>query len=124
MGAAFHGVRFGLFPVIAQPHSDAMAGAFERKTDELVVPQMIRVPNNIRAGLVYSQDHEHAFTLRERIPVQERPDERSHRREVPGVARKFDFLLFHQPGWKQNAERMRRSIQVLNRKRGGQPAQA
>src|ERR1700686_1556793 len=67
--AALHPVAFRLFAVIAQPHPNATVQALERKRNQLIVPQMIGVANNVRARLVYSQHHERAFLLGKRIRV-------------------------------------------------------
>src|SRR5687767_6126645 len=54
MRATFHFMCLRLLAVIAQAQPDAMAQSFHRKRDQLIVAQMISVPNNIGAGLVYS----------------------------------------------------------------------
>ena len=96
-------MRFGLLPVIAQAQPDAALGSFQREADELIVPEMIGVPNNIRARFVYSQHHEHPFPFGKRIRLQEFSDQLPHRRQVAGVAGKFDLLFFHQARCTLNA---------------------
>src|SRR5687768_18563090 len=91
MRAAFHLMRLSLLAVIAEAQPDAMAQPFHRERDQLIVAQMISVPNNVRASLVYSQDHEHALFFGERIRGQELEDEFPHRSEIAGVAGEFDF---------------------------------
>ncbi len=58
-----HRVGFGLFAVIAQPHPNATAQPLEGKRNQLIVAQMVGVPNNVGAGFVYSQHHEGPFLL-------------------------------------------------------------
>jgi hypothetical protein len=108
-----------LYAVIAQPQPNAIPQPLERKRNQLVVAQMVSVPNNVRAGFVYTQHHEGAFLLGQRVRIEESTDEFSHRSEVARVARKLDFLLFHQT---QKAEHMPLT-QLRNRKLGGQPEQ-
>src|ERR1041385_3111737 len=101
--AALHRVRFGLLPVIAQSQTDAALGSFKREADELIVPPMVGVPNNIRAGFVYSQHHEHPLAFGKRVRVQECADQLAHRREIARMAGKFDLLFFHQARCTLNA---------------------
>src|SRR3954451_6618977 len=104
MGPALHRVGCGLLAIIAEAHPDATRHLFQSKRDELVVPQVIRVPNNVGAGFVYSEDHEKALTLGEGIRLQERPDELAHGREIASVAGKLHLLTFlHRTGETLNA---------------------
>ena len=121
MRPPLHRVRRGLLAVIAQPHPNAIAQSLERKRDQLIVPQMIGVPNNVGAGFVYPQHHERAFLLGKRVCVEKSAHEFSHQSEIARVAGELDFLFFHQARRRLNICRL---IQVRNRKLGGQPEQA
>ena len=83
MRPSLHRFRLRLFSVIAQAHTNTVVLALERKRDQLVVLQVIGVPNDIGAGFVHAEHHEsslvgkrtgiqkpaHKLRIRARLPV-------------------------------------------------------
>jgi hypothetical protein len=61
----------------------------------LIVPQTIRVPNDVRARFIHAEHHQQSLLFRERIAVQEIPNAFPQQREVRSVTAKFDFAPFH-----------------------------
>ena len=119
MRPPLHRGRRCLFAVIAQPHPNTIPQAFEGKRNQLVVAQMIGVPNNVRAGFVYTQHHERPFLLGERVRIEKTTHEFSHRSDIARVAGELDFLFFHQT----RKPEPRPMTQFRNRELGGQVEQ-
>src|SRR6266446_5392871 len=95
MGTASHLVRRDLLTVIAQTHSNTFAQAFHRQGDELIVAQLISMANDVGAGFIDSEDHQHSLFFGERISVEKVSHETAHQGEISGVAAELDLLFFH-----------------------------
>jgi hypothetical protein len=113
MRTARHGMRRYVFAIIPQPHPDALAQSLKREHDQLIVTQMISVPDNIGAGFIDAEHYQDAFLLGKRIGLEELANEFAHERKVGGVTAELD-LLFHRT--KETAQYRRAMISSLQRK--------
>ena len=84
-----------MFTVISDAHPNTVPKAFQGERNQLILPQMIGVPNNVRARFVYPEHHEHSFLFGQRKRLEKAPDELSHQSEIAGMARELDFLFLH-----------------------------
>src|SRR3954462_14313505 len=88
-------VSRGLLAIITQPDTNAPAPNFHREENELIVLQGIGISNNIRAGLVDSQDHEKTVFLRKRMRLQEGANPPPDKREIATMTGELECLLIH-----------------------------
>src|SRR6202140_1149544 len=95
MGTASHLVRRHLLTVIAQTHANTFAQAFHRQGNELVVAQLISMANDVGAGFIDPEHHQHPLFFGERISVEKGSYETAHQGEISGVAAELDLLFFH-----------------------------
>src|SRR3982750_3589046 len=56
-----------LFAIIAQTHSQTIAGVLETKPDQLIVFQFVGIADDIRAGLIHTEHHKRALAFAKRI---------------------------------------------------------
>ena len=68
---------------------------FEGKGDQLIVAQLIGVPDDIGAGFVHPQHHQSAIALGDRRVIQKTSHEIAHQREISRMTGKLDLALFH-----------------------------
>src|SRR4029077_16033818 len=113
MGTASHLVRRHLLTVIAQTHTNTFAQAFDRQGNELVVAQLISMANDVGAGFIDPEHHQHPLFFGERISVEKGSYETAHQGEISGVAAELDLLFFHRA---RRTEQTLASNQVWNNK--------
>src|SRR6266581_4402958 len=90
----FDGKGWRLFPVIAQSHPHTAVQSLEGKRDELIVAEVIGVPNNVGASFIDTEYHQGAFPVGKRVGLEKTAHEIAHQSQIGGVAGELD-LFFH-----------------------------
>src|ERR1700736_407028 len=95
--ASFHLMSGRLLSVVAQPHSNAVAQAFHRQGDWLVVAQFVSVTNDVGAGFIDAEHDEHAFLFGKGIVVEKFSHMLAHQSEIGRMAAELELPFLHRP---------------------------
>src|SRR4051812_37141496 len=95
MGAAFHLLHWSFPSVIAQSHPYTIPQTFHRKHNQLIVTQIIRIPDDVSTCFIHSEDNQHSLSLGQRIAIEEFPNMIPHQDQVPSMTTELDSFPLH-----------------------------
>jgi hypothetical protein len=122
VSAPSHLMKRRFLAVIAQSHSDARPQTFHRQDDQLIIAQLISMTNDVSAGLIHAENHQHPLFLAKRVRIQEFAHLIPHQDQIAGMAAELDLLFLHRV--REKAEHRFDLVQVRTREGERSPRRA